>query len=277
MRRHHAIAIASFVAIAAASFVSRTAGAQNAAPALKWGAAPPVFEPGAQMAVLQGDPSKAGEEFTVRLRLPGPLRARDPGLRRGHAGAGAVRRRGDGVHPCRGARRGREPLVSEPVGPNGANGGHPARDGAEPPVLEVSNLVKVFPVRRAKGLRVTKRLVQAVSDVSFTIGKRETLGLVGESGSGKSTLGRCVLQLIDPSAGSVKYKGRELVGLARDQMRPSCRRAGGSATSRRSASRRRRRAPSPSTPDTASTSNGRSRRSTTWACWPRRSTCPAAR
>jgi len=70
MRRHHAIAIASFVAIAATSFVSRTAGAQSAAPALKWGAAPPVFEPGAQMAVLQGDPSKAGEEFTVRLRLP---------------------------------------------------------------------------------------------------------------------------------------------------------------------------------------------------------------
>ena len=57
------------------------------------------------------------------------------------------------------------------------------------------DLVKVFPVRRAKGLRVTKRLVQAVSDVSFSIGKRETLGLVGESGSGKSTLGRCVLQL----------------------------------------------------------------------------------
>ena len=63
------------------------------------------------------------------------------------------------------------------------------------PVIEVNDLVKVFPVRRAKGMRVTKRLVQAVSDVSFTIGKRETLGLVGESGSGKSTLGRCVLQL----------------------------------------------------------------------------------
>ena len=59
---------------------------------------------------------------------------------------------------------------------------------------------------------MTKRLVQAVSDVSFSIGKRETLGLVGESGSGKSTVGRCVLQLIEPSAGSVKYQGTELVG-----------------------------------------------------------------
>ena len=82
MRRHHAVVIASFLAIAASldssgrfSLAPRTAGAQSAAapttpPALKWGAAPPVFEPGAQMAVLQGDPSKAGEEFTVRLRLP---------------------------------------------------------------------------------------------------------------------------------------------------------------------------------------------------------------
>jgi oligopeptide/dipeptide ABC transporter ATP-binding protein len=88
------------------------------------------------------------------------------------------------------------------------------------PVIEVEELVKVFPVRRAKGIRVTKRLVQAVSDVSFTIDERETLGLVGESGSGKSTLGRCVLQLIEPSAGSVKYKGTELVGMSKEQLRP---------------------------------------------------------
>ena len=74
MRRHHALVIASFVAIAA-SVAPQAASAQSAAaPALKWGAAPPVFEPGAQMAVLQGDPSKAGEEFTVRLRLPNGYR-----------------------------------------------------------------------------------------------------------------------------------------------------------------------------------------------------------
>src|SRR5829696_8710955 len=95
------------------------------------------------------------------------------------------------------------------------NGAHP-----NAPVIDVADLVKVFPVRRAKGLRVTKRLVQAVSDVSFSIGKRQTLGLVGESGSGKTTLGRCVLQLIEPSAGSVKYQGRELVGLSREELRP---------------------------------------------------------
>ncbi len=88
------------------------------------------------------------------------------------------------------------------------------------PVIEVTELVKVFPVRRAKGLRVTKRLVQAVSDVSFTVGQNETVGLVGESGSGKSTLGRCVLQLLEPSAGSVKYNGVELVGMSREDLRP---------------------------------------------------------
>ena len=76
----------------------------------------------------------------------------------------------------------------------------PGTDG-EVPVLEVKDLVKVFPVRRSKGMRVTKRVVQAVSDVSFSIAQRETLGLVGESGSGKSTLGRCVLQLVELSAG----------------------------------------------------------------------------
>jgi len=104
-------------------------------------------------------------------------------------------------------------VTAEPAATNGAS--------ATPEVVvEVNDLVKVFPVRRASGLRVTKRLVQAVSDVSFTVGKKQTPGLVGESGSGKSTLGRCVLQLIEPSAGSVKYRGTELIGMTRDELRP---------------------------------------------------------
>jgi peptide/nickel transport system ATP-binding protein/oligopeptide transport system ATP-binding protein len=118
---------------------------------------------------------------------------------------------------------------SELMAPGGPNGNQPDGNGVAPhwgtaagsePVIEVKELVKVFPVRRSKGVRVTKRLVQAVSDVSITIGERETVGLVGESGSGKSTFGRCVLQLIEPSAGSVKYKGTELVGMTREQLRP---------------------------------------------------------
>jgi peptide/nickel transport system ATP-binding protein/oligopeptide transport system ATP-binding protein len=88
------------------------------------------------------------------------------------------------------------------------------------PRLEVTDLVKVFPVRQSAGLRVHRAVVQAVSGVSFSIGDGETLGLVGESGSGKSTVGRCVLQLIEPSAGSVKYDGRELVGMSRRELQP---------------------------------------------------------
>jgi peptide/nickel transport system ATP-binding protein/oligopeptide transport system ATP-binding protein len=88
------------------------------------------------------------------------------------------------------------------------------------PLVQVANLVKTFPIRKSKGLMVSKLEVQAVSDVSFTVGRSQTVGLVGESGSGKSTLGRCVLQLIAPSAGSVKFDGQELVGLGRDELRP---------------------------------------------------------
>jgi peptide/nickel transport system ATP-binding protein/oligopeptide transport system ATP-binding protein len=86
------------------------------------------------------------------------------------------------------------------------------------PLVQVSNLVKTFPVRRSRGLMVSKLEVHAVSDVSFTIGRRHTLGLVGESGSGKSTLGRCVLQLIEPTSGSVTFEGEELVGLDKKRL-----------------------------------------------------------
>jgi oligopeptide/dipeptide ABC transporter ATP-binding protein len=88
------------------------------------------------------------------------------------------------------------------------------------PVLEVNNLVKVFPIRQLQGIRVVRGIVQAVSNVSFSIDRGTTLGLVGESGSGKSTVARCVLQLLVPSSGSVKYQGIELVGMARKEMQP---------------------------------------------------------
>jgi peptide/nickel transport system ATP-binding protein/oligopeptide transport system ATP-binding protein len=83
----------------------------------------------------------------------------------------------------------------------------------------VEHLVKNFLVKSVQGLKATKLQVQAVSDVSFTIGAGKTLGLVGESGSGKSTVGRCVLQLITPTSGSVKFKGHELTTLDPKQLR----------------------------------------------------------
>ena len=87
------------------------------------------------------------------------------------------------------------------------------------PVLEVNNLVKDFTIKSTRGLRTVRKTVQAVSGVSFTIGTGQTVGLVGESGSGKTTVGRCVLRLIEPTAGSVRFKGTELIGMDAKELR----------------------------------------------------------
>jgi peptide/nickel transport system ATP-binding protein len=88
------------------------------------------------------------------------------------------------------------------------------------PLLEVTDLVKHFPVK--SGVLIDREVdqVKAVDGIGFTIERGETLGLVGESGSGKSTACRAVLQLIQPTSGSVKFEGREIAGLGRRKMRP---------------------------------------------------------
>jgi peptide/nickel transport system ATP-binding protein/oligopeptide transport system ATP-binding protein len=87
------------------------------------------------------------------------------------------------------------------------------------PLLEVQNLTKEFFVGNSKGFRAVTATVQAVTDVSFTIEAGRTLGLVGESGSGKTTTGRCLLRLIEPTSGSIRFLGEELVGMPRDELR----------------------------------------------------------
>ncbi len=87
------------------------------------------------------------------------------------------------------------------------------------PLLETTDLVKHFPVRRGLLNREVDR-VRAVDGVSLRVGRGQTLGLVGESGSGKSTLCRTVLQLIPPTSGSVTFEGRSIAGLSRREMRP---------------------------------------------------------
>ncbi|GAA2572684.1 dipeptide ABC transporter ATP-binding protein [Winogradskya consettensis] len=88
------------------------------------------------------------------------------------------------------------------------------------PIVSVRNLVKHFPVRSRGVLRRRTGDVHAVCDVSFDIFAHETLGLVGESGCGKTTTGRVLLNLEPATAGSVHYRGRDLVPLSRAQMRP---------------------------------------------------------
>jgi peptide/nickel transport system ATP-binding protein/oligopeptide transport system ATP-binding protein len=87
------------------------------------------------------------------------------------------------------------------------------------PLLEVKSLVKYFELRKNSGLRKSKRIVQAVSDVSFTLERGHTLGIVGESGSGKTTIGRCLLHLIEPTSGSVIFDGNNLSTLSFEELR----------------------------------------------------------
>ncbi|MFT5508397.1 MAG: oligopeptide/dipeptide ABC transporter ATP-binding protein [Hyphomicrobiaceae bacterium] len=89
----------------------------------------------------------------------------------------------------------------------------------KPPVLEVVDLKKHFPVK--KGIfQTTVGQVFAVDGVSFTINEGETLGLVGESGCGKSTVGRALMRLIEPTSGTIKLDGRDVTNLSKRELRP---------------------------------------------------------
>lgn len=85
------------------------------------------------------------------------------------------------------------------------------------PLVEVRDLTKHF--TSGGGLFAKGTVVKAVDGVSFTIHEGETFGLVGESGSGKSTTGRCMLRLIEPTSGSVRYRGDDVLAYSSGQMR----------------------------------------------------------
>ncbi|MGW1611084.1 ABC transporter ATP-binding protein [Streptomyces sp. NPDC002285] len=81
-------------------------------------------------------------------------------------------------------------------------------------ILEVSGLVKHYPLTRGVLFRKQVGAVKAVDGVDFTLHRGETLGIVGESGCGKSTVARMLVNLERPTAGSIKYKGEDITGLS---------------------------------------------------------------
>jgi oligopeptide/dipeptide ABC transporter ATP-binding protein len=92
--------------------------------------------------------------------------------------------------------------------------------GAAQPLVEVAHLQLYFPVKAGVLVDRTIAHVHAVDDVSLALREGETLGLVGESGCGKSTLARCIVRLLEPTAGTLRYRGRDITHLGRRALQP---------------------------------------------------------
>ena len=106
--------------------------------------------------------------------------------------------------------------MSTPVSTAGISG---AVDGGGDALLEVSGLMKYFPVTRGVIFRQKVGAVQAVDQVDFSVPAGQTLGLVGESGCGKTTTGRLLTRLLEPTAGRIVFDGHDITHISAGKMR----------------------------------------------------------
>ncbi|MET7680376.1 dipeptide ABC transporter ATP-binding protein [Streptomyces sp. NPDC005423] len=98
--------------------------------------------------------------------------------------------------------------AAEPSGPSGE------------PLLVVEGLTKHFPVKGGFPIRRTVGAVQAVDGIDLTVRVGESFGLVGESGCGKSTTGRLITRLMEPTAGTISYRGKDITHAGRRELAP---------------------------------------------------------
>lgn len=87
------------------------------------------------------------------------------------------------------------------------------------PLLSVRNLAKSFHVADRSSVWPRARTLQAVANVSLDVAEGETIGIVGESGCGKSTLAKCLARLIEPTGGSIQFRGRDFLALDSEELR----------------------------------------------------------
>jgi peptide/nickel transport system ATP-binding protein len=92
-------------------------------------------------------------------------------------------------------------------------------DADPPTLLEVTGLTKRFPVTRGVVVARNRGDIHAVEDVTFAVGRGQTLGIVGESGSGKSTTARMIARLIDPTAGTIRFAGADITHATGSELR----------------------------------------------------------
>ncbi|MGH3265454.1 MAG: ABC transporter ATP-binding protein, partial [Trebonia sp.] len=92
--------------------------------------------------------------------------------------------------------------------------------GAQQPLLQAEHVQLYFPVKSGDIVGRTIGAVHAVDDVSLSLAEGQTLGIVGESGCGKSTLARCLVRLLEPTAGAIRFRGTDITHLGRRRLLP---------------------------------------------------------